>query len=159
MLAIIVVATGSVAMMQFMYASSVSAITANEITTAEMLVDSIREATASLPIVDPESDATSFGREPGETLSTFDDVDDFAGQSFSPPIDATRTTIDALSDYNQKVDVYPIAWDDPGGNTDGSDIAAGTYTGALRVVVTVGRRHADQAERVVLSSSFLRIEP
>ena len=62
-----------------------------DLSTAEFLVEQIRELTALLPVVDPQSDVWAFGPEAGETLAIYDDLDDFNGfnsTALGAPIDA-----------------------------------------------------------------------
>jgi MSHA pilin protein MshD len=79
-----------------------------DLTTAEFLTDQIRELTAVLPVVDPETGTATFG--PEETsLAAYDDVDDFNGRTFSPPIDAGRNTLTALARYSQVITVDNVS--------------------------------------------------
>ena len=63
-----------------------------ELSTAEFMIEQVRELTDLLPAIDPESGTAVFGNE--ETgLSNYDDVDDFDGLSFSPPISSDRQVL------------------------------------------------------------------
>jgi len=91
-----------------------------ELSTAEFLIEQIREMTAMLPVVDPESSTTFGPEEPN--LASYDDVDDFHGAVFSPPINADRADLTALADYSQQITVAyvnPQDFDDvlPSGST------------------------------------------
>jgi prepilin-type N-terminal cleavage/methylation domain-containing protein len=83
-----------------------------DITTAEFLIEQIRELTTLLPMVEPGTTtvttATPFGPETGETLATYDDLDDFDGQTFNPPIDAGRNTLNDLAAFSQVVTVQNV---------------------------------------------------
>ena len=87
------------------------------LSTAEFLMEQIRELTTSLPVVDPEDD-TSFGAESGESdPNQYDDVDDYDGSDsngtvFSPPIDATGTSLSIFDNYSQTITVTKIDPDD-----------------------------------------------
>ena len=77
-------------------------------TTAMLLASHIQETMAGLPVLDPSYANTYFGPEPGEVLRTYNDVDDFDGSSFNPPIDSTRTQIPQMAQYTQAVTVVPV---------------------------------------------------
>jgi prepilin-type N-terminal cleavage/methylation domain-containing protein len=64
--------------------------------TAEFLAEQIRELTALLAVVDPETALTAFGPEEG-SLAGYDDVDDFDGATFSPPIGADRVALNGFA--------------------------------------------------------------
>ena len=80
-----------------------------ELSTAEFLIEQIRELTTVLPVIDPTTGTTTFGPEASETLANFDDVDDFNGANFSPPISATRATLNDLSAYTQQITVENVS--------------------------------------------------
>ena len=126
---------------------------ASSTTAAMMLASQIQEATRSLPIADPASGIATFGPEAGEMLSSFDDVDDFNNQSFSPPIDSNRSQISDLSGYTQQIRVVPVGATDLDGNLDGTSIPTTTYTGAVRVTVTVLQGQSEAA-----TLSWIRVE-
>lgn len=80
--------------------------------TAEFLIGQIRELTMLLPVVEPNTPASGvdvFGPESGETLMTYDDLNDFDGAGFSPPISADRTTLTQFSAFNQQVTVENVS--------------------------------------------------
>jgi len=83
-----------------------------DLSTAEFLVEQIRELTAMLPLVEPGLTSwTSLGPGPGETLATYDDVDDFDGfnsATLGAPISAQRTTLPALKAFRQQVTVRKL---------------------------------------------------
>jgi prepilin-type N-terminal cleavage/methylation domain-containing protein len=115
MFAIVLVgmAIAGLTMSSFAYTQSNS--TGVNLATAEYLIGQIHELTATLPVADPVTGTATFGPEAGETLATYDDVDDFAGTGtgwrtpFSPPIDANRQPLTALSAYQQQVKVQSIS--------------------------------------------------
>jgi prepilin-type N-terminal cleavage/methylation domain-containing protein len=78
-----------------------------DMTTTEFLIEQIREMTAVLPTVDPQTGTGTFGHEES-TLAAYDDVDDFDGASFNPPIDAGRSQLADLSAYTQVVTVQNV---------------------------------------------------
>lgn len=81
-----------------------------DLSTAEFLAEQIRELTALLPVIDPGSTVwTTFGPEGVETLATYNDLDDFDGTSFSPPINANRTALNNFAAYSQQVTVENVS--------------------------------------------------
>lgn len=84
-----------------------------DLSTAEFLVEQIRELTMMLPLADPNVSAwTALGPETGETTpAAYDDVDDFDGfdsGSLGAPITAQRTTLPALAAFRQVVAVQKL---------------------------------------------------
>jgi prepilin-type N-terminal cleavage/methylation domain-containing protein len=81
-----------------------------ELSTAEFLSEQIRELTMLLPVVDPETEMSTFGPEGNETtLSAYDDLDDFDGAVFSPPINAERGVLNEFAAYSQQVTVENVS--------------------------------------------------
>ncbi len=78
-----------------------------EISTAEFLVEQIKEMTATLEVIDPEAGAATFGPEEA-SLADYDDLDDFDGHTFSPPIDAMRQQLTDFAAYSQQVTVQKV---------------------------------------------------
>ena len=75
---------------------------------AEFLIEQIREMTATLPVVDPDSGKTTFGAEE-MSLADYDDLDDFDGKSLSPPIDISRIQMTDLSAFTQQITVSNVS--------------------------------------------------
>jgi type II secretory pathway pseudopilin PulG len=105
---------------------------ANHTTTAMMLAEHVREMMIGLPFADPNPLSAVFGAETGESLETYDDLDDFNGLSFNPPVDAQRQAIPELSQYTQTVSVVAADPNQPS--------VGGTAGKALRVRVVVTYR-------------------
>jgi len=83
-----------------------------DLSTAEFLIEQIRELTTLLPVIDPQTEVTTFGPELGETLVTYDDLDDFDSASFSPPINADRNALNQFSAFSQQVTVENVSASD-----------------------------------------------
>lgn len=80
-----------------------------DLSTAEFLIEQIRELTTLLPVIDPQTGDSTFGPESGETLANYDDLDDFDGVSFSPPINANRQTLSSFDAFSQQVTVENVS--------------------------------------------------
>lgn len=102
-----IVGFGVVSMLQLLAAGTVSNVSGAELTTALNLAKNIRELSLGLSVADPVT-PTHWGPENGETLATFNDVDDFDGQVFSPPIDARRTSLTAYANWQQTIHVQTV---------------------------------------------------
>lgn len=75
--------------------------------TAEFLCEQIRELTAMLAVVDPQTTTTTFGPEEAG-VAAYDDVDDLDGATFSPPIGADRASLNAFAAFSQQVTVQNV---------------------------------------------------
>ena len=117
-----------------------------ELSTAEFLIDEIKELTAALPVVDPNTTTETFGAESGETgLSAYDDLDDFDGKTFSPPVDMAGNSLSDFSAFSQVVTVV---------NVSPSNFANTVADhGSSFVKVTVG---IQLNNRAISSSSWIR---
>ena len=78
-----------------------------DLSTAEFLVEQIRELTALLPVTDPQTGIATFGAEEAG-LALYDDLDDFDGKIFSPPIDAGRNVLNDFAAFSQRVVVENV---------------------------------------------------
>ena len=75
---------------------------------AEFLIEQIREFSLLLETVDPESSSATFGAEEA-SLTDYDDIDDFDGKTFNPPIDTQRQRLNYLSAFSQEITVENVA--------------------------------------------------
>jgi prepilin-type N-terminal cleavage/methylation domain-containing protein len=91
---------------------SMANVTGADLSTAEFLAEQIRELTTMLPVVDPAVPAGTFvtvlGPESGETLATYDDVDDFNGKTYSPPLASNRAVLNDLAAFSQHIVVQKL---------------------------------------------------
>jgi type II secretory pathway pseudopilin PulG len=146
----VIIGVAFTAVMGLFYACTTQNRVANHTTVAAMLASNVQEAMAALPYSDPNPLVATFGPEPGETLETFDDIDDFHGLSINPPIDATRAPIPELSQYTQTITVTRVPANNPSGSS-------ATETGSVRVRVVVSYQQNPQAPaEQVFSMSWLR---
>jgi len=161
MLAVVIVAFGYLATMELFASCTAENQNSARMTTAQMLTTSIQELTTGLAFKDPYYATSTIGPEAGETLATYNDVDDFDGFSACPPLDATRSPIPELSQYTQVVQVMPIDPNRPGANYDikAPEIPKTTYTGAVRVRVLIQYRRTPTDPPIeVLRSSWVRLD-
>lgn len=121
-----------------------------DLSTAEFLVEQIRELTTLLPLVDPGVTTwNSLGPETGETLTIYDDVDDFDGfssTSLGGPIDAGRNTLTVLSAFSQTVTVEKV------NQSDFDVVVADTSASAFARVTVVISLNGQQ----ITSASWIR---
>jgi type II secretory pathway pseudopilin PulG len=154
-LATVIVGVGVVAVMQLFAGLTQQNRLANRQTVALHLANNLQEITNSLAFASSAA-ATTFGPEAGESIrggsgtTPFDDVDDFNGQVFSPPIDSLRQPVAALSQFRQRVTVTQV---DPNKLT-----LAGANTDARRITVRVTFQVTPTAaEEDVYTVSWLRM--
>jgi prepilin-type N-terminal cleavage/methylation domain-containing protein len=75
---------------------------------AEFLTEQIRELTALLPVIDPNTGTSVFGSEEA-ALADYDDLDDFDDKTFSPPITASRETQSDFVAFSQQITVENVS--------------------------------------------------
>ena len=117
-----------------------------DLSTAEFLIEEIRELTTTLPVIDPESGTDTFGPEADEaTVADYDDLDDFDNASFCPPVDVSATALTDFSSFTQQITVE---------NVDPSSLetpVADHTSDFVRIKVTIV-----QNNRPVSSASWIR---
>lgn len=119
-----------------------------DMSTAEFLVEQIRELTAMLPVIDPQTETAFDAKEANWT--SYDDVDDFDGFT-SPstgPISANKTVLTEFASFSQQVTVDKVS----PSNLD--LVVADTFDSAfVRVTVRVL-----QNGRQIVSASWIRAQ-
>ena len=116
-----------------------------DISTAEFLIEQLRELTAALPVVDPESGTGTFGPESGETsVANYDDLDDFHNAMISPPADVTGAPLTEFASFTQGVTVQNVSPTD-------FDVVVGQHGDFVRVTVSILRNG-----RAISSASWIR---
>jgi len=78
-----------------------------DLSTAEFFIEQVRELTAMLAVVDPQTGLSTFGPEEA-ALVDYDDLDDFDGASFSPPINANRQPLNDFAAFTQQITVQNV---------------------------------------------------
>ncbi len=160
-LTIIIVGVGVMSMMQLLGTSTEQNRRGANMTTATHLAEHVREAMAGLSFSDPNSGRKYWGPEAGQTLATYDDLDDFDGVTLSSPIDSMRNDLADQSQYSQVISVWPVYANKLSSNTNSSspDIPKTTYTGAARVTVRIlYRRSPDEVASEVFRTSWVRVD-
>lgn len=101
------------------------------LSTAEFLVEQIKELTMPLAVIDPETTGIpTFGAEEA-ALGEYDDLDDFDGKVFSPPIDGRRQILSNFSAFSQHITIQNV---EPG---NFEQVTADHGSNFVRVTVTV----------------------
>jgi len=121
-----------------------------EMSTAEFLLEQIRELTVMLPICEPNTTTwDTLGYETGETLTAYDDIDDFDGfdsTGLGAPINSLRQTLTDFSTYSQQVTVDKV------NPSDFEQIESDSSTSNFaRITVDVYKN-----SKLITSSSWLR---
>ena len=125
--------------------------------TAMLLANEIRELTLTLPQHDPISGTANMGPEAGETIASYDDLDDFAGPvvngvgegvTFDPPINALRQTIADLDGWSQVVKVENVLPD----NISSTFTQNLGTTDLMRVTVTINYQSPQSDEPMMVTT-------
>jgi hypothetical protein len=109
----VIIGVGCLAMLQLLGAGTVANGEGTELTTAMNLAGNVRECLTGVSFCDPLV-KDNWGPEPDETdLDAYDDLDDFDGKSFTPPIDTRRDSLGTSYDgWTQTVKVESVKPDD-----------------------------------------------
>ena len=108
LLAIVVISLALVSLLAANSAFTQCNAAGTNLSTAEFLIEQIKELTAPLPVIDPVDGIPTFGAEEG-SLSLYDDLDDFDGRTFSPPINANRQPLSDLPAFSQQIIVQNVS--------------------------------------------------
>lgn len=160
-LATLIVGLGVASSMQLFAACSIENRASGTMSVAMLMANNVREAMGGLSFRDPGTAGAVFGPETGESLATWEDVDDFDGSTFSPPIDSLRQQIPDQSQYSQVVSVWPVNPNQLSVNSNESSptIAKTTYTGAVRVRVRIlYQATPDAIAGEVYRTSWIRVD-
>lgn len=113
---------------------------ADEAVIGNALVKTMEEILAPLPFREPGG--TTFGPEPGESLATYDDLDDFYRSAFKPPLNKDRGVQSEYGTWSVSVEVAEV---------DPTTLLPATDTDMLRIKVSAKRN-----ERVITEAYWLR---
>ena len=78
-----------------------------DLSTAEFLIEQFRELSTLLSVIDPNTGTGYFGSEEA-VLADYDDLDDFDGKSFSPPINTNREALHSFAAFSQQITVENV---------------------------------------------------
>jgi len=118
----VIVGVGVLAIVQAQQAYHQQNHYSQNIGTALLLANEIRELTLNMPQHDPIGGPNNWGPESNETsVANYDDLDDFdgasgAGETFDPPIDAQRNTVPDMPGWSQHVIVENVLENDLSGS-------------------------------------------
>lgn len=105
-MAIVIIGTGVLAMLQLLAAGSMANGGGTELTTAVNLANNIHEITIGVPFQNPTSKTSLVKDSGGPKNYTY--LWDFNGDSYSPPLDVTRNPISVYSSWTQVVTVSSV---------------------------------------------------
>ena len=82
-----------------------------DLSVAESLLEHVKEKMEVLPVADPATSNAQFGPEEAN-WTEYDDLDDFDGISFCPPVDARGNVLNQWPAFTQQVVVQNVSADD-----------------------------------------------
>jgi prepilin-type N-terminal cleavage/methylation domain-containing protein len=146
----VIIGVGVMGILELLAAGTMANGDATQLTTAMHLAGNVREMMLDLKFMEDPAVPT-WGPEAGEALNgdvtvKYDDIDDFDGRTFSPPIDVRRSTLFSYGNWSQTVQVFSVDEDLITANS-GKDNAARPLS---RVTVRV-----DYNARPVYETSWL----
>ena len=158
----VIVGTGVLAMVAAQQAYHKKNDWAQRTGTAMLLANELRELTLTMPLHDPFTSDFFVGPEADETnVTSFDDVDDFAGPTvgrigqgtdFNPPINALRQPIANMNGWSQHIDVVNVFPDNIAAS--GDDLQLGR-TDLMRVTVRVDYQPPNAAAAAVTRLAWI----
>lgn len=105
-LAIVIIGTGVMALLQLLAAGTMVNAAGANLTTAVNLANNIHEISLGLPIQDP-TNKTPITKESGAP-TTYTRLWSMNGDTYSPPLDVTRRPIAAYSNWSQSVTINTV---------------------------------------------------
>lgn len=105
-LALIIVGTGVMALLELLAAGSMSNAAGTSLTTAVNLANNIHEITIGLPFQNPTSPSSLAKDSGGPTAYTY--LWDMNGDTYSPPLDVRRNPINTYSNWSQSVTINTV---------------------------------------------------
>jgi prepilin-type N-terminal cleavage/methylation domain-containing protein len=134
-LTVTIVGVAIVSLVQLLAAGTVANVDSAELTTGVTLARNVREFSLRLAFMDSTTPST-WGLDAGESAAdptTFDDSNDLAGRTFSPPIDSAGKKLTGFDDWSQATSVVTV---DPNRLNTTATIPNGS-TPVNRITVTV----------------------
>jgi len=147
-LAMLVVALMLVAALNAVSAARAAELAFADRTRGAMLAQALLDEVLSRAYDDPEESDAPLGPDDGETTrAKFNDVDDYANWTESPPQNLDGTSMTDLAGWTRSVVVERVDGANPSGP------AAGAETGLKRVTVTVRRGARTVAQLTALAAN------
>ena len=106
----VIIGMGVVALLELLTAGTMSTGAGTELTTAVNLANNIHEISTYLPFNDVTNGGSTSTKEAGGP-SSYNDIWDLNGDTYSPPLDVRRQPISGYSNWAQKVTVQSVAPD------------------------------------------------
>lgn len=106
----VVIGVCAVATLRLLAAGTMSNDASAEMTIAANLANNVHEMMAGLPLYDPQNPTAWISRE--ASVSAYDNVTDFDGQTYTPPLDAGRQSLANYSNWSQAITVQSVSEDD-----------------------------------------------
>jgi prepilin-type N-terminal cleavage/methylation domain-containing protein len=108
----VIIGVGVMATLQLVAAGTMANVDSSELTTGLHLAGNVREMMVDLKFKESATAAT-WGPEPEELAANavktaYDDVDDFDGKVFSPPLSGRRDPILSYANWTQALEVYSV---------------------------------------------------
>ena len=104
----VIVAFGVMGTLQLVAVGTMANIDASKLTTASHLAGNVREMMLDVRFKESPSTST-WGAEPDETaVAHYDDVDDFDGKTFSPPLDVRREPLLNYTGWSQSIQIDSV---------------------------------------------------
>ena len=151
-MATMIVGLAVLSMMKLVASVTTQNVATQRITVGLMLANNIREMMAGLPYNDP-ANGTHLGPDAGETLASFNDVEDFNGLVANPPVDANRQPITELANWKQQVTVTHVS---PSNYTLTDSLATDSACTCDRISVTVSYQPPGGAWVTVVTTEWLK---
>ena len=133
--------------LELLAAGTMSNAAGTEMNTAVQLTNNVREIALRMAFWDPQAPTTWVSRE--SAVAQYDNLLDLDGQTFSPPLDANRSSLSALSTWKQTVDVQPVSEFDFSVSVPKTSAAR-----AVRVTVTIVHNN-----KTVYQTSWMAFPP
>jgi prepilin-type N-terminal cleavage/methylation domain-containing protein len=104
----VIVGVGVMGTLQLVAAGTMANVDASKLTTATHLAGNVREMLIGVRFKESPA-SSSWGAEMDElSVVAYDDVDDFDGKTFEPPLDVRRVPLDSHPNWSQSVQVHSV---------------------------------------------------
>lgn len=143
-LAMVIVGTGVMALLQLLAAGTMTNASGTTLTTAVNLANNIHEITIGMPFQKPGNPGSLAKDSGGPTAYTY--LWDMNGDTYSPPLDVRRNPITTYSTWSQKVTINTV---DPTNVTAARPNDPTVATARVTVVITHNSQTVYQASWLI----------